>query len=135
MDPRQELYKEIMEKLKTVAEVKHVDLWNEQTDFLEQEAPFEMPAVFVEIGDISWNVMKDSFRGSGEIRLHTAIPWSTDAPVEAWQLTDKLWQTLTHIHGETFGGYYPSMTLPNRSHGEVYENIDVFQVSYQKPWD
>ena len=34
--------------------VKHVGLWNRQVEFIEQEAPFPMPAVFVEFGRISW---------------------------------------------------------------------------------
>lgn len=134
MDPREELYKEMKEKLEQVEGVAHVDLWNQQTDFLEEEAPFEMPAVFIEIGTIEWNVQKGFFRGRGEVRLHTVMPWSSEAPVEAWMLTDRIWEALTRIEADSFSGCYPSMTIPNNSHGEVFENIDVFQVKYLKIW-
>ncbi len=134
MDPREELYTELLDKLSQVEDVKHVDLWNQQTGFMEEEAPFEMPAVFVEFGDIQWNVQKDCFRGFGEVRLHTVLAWSTEAPVEAWRLTDRIWKAVTRIEGESFSGSYPSMTLPNNSHEDVFENIDVFQVKYLKPW-
>lgn len=134
MDPREELYQELLDKLMQVKGVEHVDLWNQQTEFMEEEAPFRMPAVFVEFGDIEWNVQKDAFRGFGELRLHTVLPWSTEAPVEAWRLTDRIWGALTRLDGKYFSGSYPSMTIPNKSHGEIFENIDVFQVKYLKPW-
>lgn len=104
MDTREELYKELRAQLLQVEGVKCVDLWNQQTDFLEEETAFEMPAVFIELGDIEWNVMKGFFRGWGEVRIHTVIP-------------------------------YPCMTIPNKSHGEIFENIDVFRVKYRKVWD
>lgn len=134
MDPREELYTALVAALKGIDEVKHVDLWNLQTDFLEEETPFEMPAVFIELGDIEWNVMKSSFRGWGEIRLHTAIQWSESAPIEAWRLTDKIWRAIVGITGDFFSGSYPAMTQSNRSHREVFENVDVFKVKYLKPW-
>lgn len=135
MDPRESLYTELLDKLMQVEGVKHVDLWNQQTDFMEEEAPFQMPAVFIELGDIEWNVRKGYFRGFGEIRLHTVMPWSTEAPVKAWRLTDRIWRALSRIRSDSFDGYYPSITMPNKSHGEIFENIDVFQVKYLKSWE
>lgn len=134
MDTREELYKELRAQLLQVEGVKHVDLWNQQTDFLEEETAFEMPAIFIELGDIEWNVMKGFFRGWGEVRIHTVIPWSSEAPIEAWHLTDSIWTALFRIQGEGFDSLYPCMTIPNRSHGEIFENIDVFRVKYRKDW-
>lgn len=134
MDPREELYTALVAALKSIDEVKHVDLWNQQTDFMEEESPFEMPAVFIELGDIEWNVLKDAFRGWGDIKLHTAIAWSEQAPIEAWRLTDKIWRAMEGITGDFFSGNYPETTQSNRSHMEVFENIDIFKVKYLKPW-
>lgn len=134
MDPREEIYIALVQSLRGIDEIKHVDMWNQQTDFLEEESPFEMPAVFIELGDIDWSVLKDGFRGFGEIRLHTAVAWSDTAPQEAWRLTDKIWRAMEGIVGDFFGSSRPCQTLCNRSHGEVFENIDVFSIKYQKPW-
>ena len=38
-----------------VPEVKHVDLWNHNVEFIEQETPWERPAVFVEFGEVVWD--------------------------------------------------------------------------------
>lgn len=134
MDPREELYQALKERLSNIEEIKHVDLWNSNIDFLEEEEPWQRPAVFIQFMPIKWNVMRDSFRGFGELRLHTVVDWSQDAPIEAWQLTDKIWQELTRIEGEYFSGTYPDQTIPNVDHNAVFENIDVFQVRYIKPW-
>lgn len=34
--------------------VRHIDLWNEQVEFIEQEEPFDTPAVFIELRPTSW---------------------------------------------------------------------------------
>ena len=36
---------------------KHCDLWNRQVEFLEQETPFETPAVFVEFTNTEWRTL------------------------------------------------------------------------------
>ena len=46
---RKELFNAIKAKLAAdVPEVKHVDLWNHNVEFIEQEEGWERPAVFVE---------------------------------------------------------------------------------------
>lgn len=134
MDPREELYEALKEKLGNIEEIKHVDLWNSNTSFLEEESPWPRPAVFIQFMPISWDVLKDAFRGRGELRIHTVVDWSEQAPIEAWRITDKIWKALTRIEGQYFAGSYPSMTIPNVDHGEVFENTDVFSVTYAKPW-
>ena len=53
---RKELYAAIVAKLKQdVPEVGHIDLWNHNVEFIEQEEVWSRPAVFVEIGTISWS--------------------------------------------------------------------------------
>ena len=45
MDPRQELYAALVEQLKNIPEVKHVDLWNENVVYADQDEPWQRPAV------------------------------------------------------------------------------------------
>lgn len=43
-------------------------------------------------------------------------------------------EALEGIRSKSFDGYYPKQTLSNRSHEELYENIDIFKVKYLKSW-
>ena len=55
---------------------KHCDLWNRQVEFLEQETPFQTPAVFVEFADIQWRTDGQHIQDAGlTVRLHIVTPW------------------------------------------------------------
>ena len=47
---RKEIYQRIVEQLRTAlgGEIKHIDLWNHNVEFIEQEQQWSRPAVFVE---------------------------------------------------------------------------------------
>ena len=50
---RKELYAAIKAAVGKVPEVKHIDLWNHNVEFIEQEDSWARPAVFVEFGPIA----------------------------------------------------------------------------------
>ena len=56
---RKELYNMLRERLKEVdgGAVRHIDLWNHNVEFIEQEDGWERPAVFVEFCPIRWNAI------------------------------------------------------------------------------
>ena len=55
---------------------KHCDLWNRQVEFLEQETPFQTPAVFVEFADIQWRTDGQHIQDADlTVRLHIVTPW------------------------------------------------------------
>lgn len=55
---------------------KHCDLWNRQVEFLEQETPFQTPAVFVEFTNIEWRTLGQHVQDADlTIRLHIVTPW------------------------------------------------------------
>ncbi|MBR6905214.1 MAG: hypothetical protein IKN32_10230 [Bacteroidales bacterium] len=56
---------------------KHCDLWNRQVEFLEQETPFQTPAVFVEFPEeIQWRTDGQHIQDADlTIRLHIVTPW------------------------------------------------------------
>ena len=85
-------------------EVKHIDLWNHNVEFLEQEDAWPMPALFVEFGAISWEPVSGlHLRGTGEVRLHLG----------------KWFDHLRLLRTET-----------NHNHEEILENIDTYSVRY-----
>lgn len=51
------LYSKLMERLnEKVAEVLHIDLWNNQIAMEPQEEGFERPAVFIELQPVNWQL-------------------------------------------------------------------------------
>lgn len=54
---RKELYRMLCRELKAIDLIKHIDLWNHNVEFIEQEENWERPAVFVEFCPIQWNAI------------------------------------------------------------------------------
>lgn len=55
---------------------KHCDLWNRQVEFLEEETPFQTPAVFVEFADIQWRTDGQHIQDADlTVLFHIVTPW------------------------------------------------------------
>lgn len=78
IDSLDELSPELAEELRTVPEVRYIDLWHEQTEYLDEELPFPTPAVF-----IAFNTLETADIGTlaQDIRLQVDlyIFWETFA--------------------------------------------------------
>ena len=60
---------------------KHFDLWNQQVEFLEQETPFNTPAVFVEFDPINWKTTGKKLQETEiTVKLHIVTPWYANTP-------------------------------------------------------
>ena len=86
---RKELYNALEARIREqVPEVKHIELWNRNVEFVEQDTAWDLPAVFVEFGRIEWRLFTDkSYRGSGRLLLHIVTEWTGEEP---FSLTDKV---------------------------------------------
>ena len=59
-----------------VPAVRTYDLWNEQVDFIEEEEPFDMPAVFLEFMPYKWTTLSGAVQQAAvTVRLHVVTPW------------------------------------------------------------
>lgn len=135
---RKELYNMICQRLKLVDDgaIKHIDLWNNNVDFIEQEEAWERPAVFVEFMPINWNVVKGSaYRADAEVRLHVVTDWSGSAAdgsvfkeesLEVLDLSKKIHQVLSGMSGENFRRFDLKQTVTNHNHEEIVENVEVY---------
>lgn len=55
---------------------KHCDIWNRHVEFLEQETPFQTPAVFVEFEPIQWRTDGNRVQDADlTVRLHIVTPF------------------------------------------------------------
>lgn len=140
---REELYNALIEALQKVDDgaIKHIDLWNENVYFIDEETAFEMPAVFVEFGEINWssNVGKSYYRGAGTFNLHVVTQWNGSAAAglaekEALMATidfsNKIHKEVVELKGEHFGGIELLKTLTNHNHTEIMENIETYKVKF-----
>lgn len=145
MDPRLLLYNDLRSYIqKDVQDVQHIDLWNQNVVFVEQDAPWPRPAVFIEFGEIAWSPVKTDehgrfLRGQGEIRLHIVTDWNSEAYTSAFDIGERIWRAMErngHDGEHTdYSVYYPTATLTNHNHEQLVENIDVFPVKYLRWMD
>ncbi|NJM13985.1 MAG: hypothetical protein HC896_00125 [Bacteroidales bacterium] len=54
MNVRSQFYLDFQARLGALAEIKHIDLYNNQLEHLKEEETFNFPAVFLEFGKIPW---------------------------------------------------------------------------------
>ncbi len=132
---RSELYEAIKAKLEQeVPEVKHIDLWNHNVEFIEQEDAWERPAVFVEFGKINWEPFAGGRkqRGKGVVNIHLVTDWDEGQHKQSFALGQKVSEALDGLEGENFNGMALSETATNHNHEEILESIDGYAVRYMR---
>lgn len=129
---RKELFNAIKSKLASdVPEVKHIDLWNRNIEFIDQEDVWERPAVFVEFGKIEWSPFQGGCqRGKGIITIHLVTDWADGGHDAAFDLFHKVHTALDGLSGEDFNGMALMETNTNHNHEEILESIDSYAVRY-----
>ncbi len=145
MSGRTELYRDIATRLADVGEIRHVDLWNRNVEFIEQESSWPTPAVFVEFGDITWRQVKCgpdvlAWRGSGTVNVHIVTEWAAaddgcfcDLRREgSLDLADIVHGRLEGLCGEGYDSLSLSRTMTNHDHEDIVEDIDVYTVRYAR---
>ena len=135
---RKELYNLLCGELGAIAEIKHIDLWNRNVEFIEQEEGWARPAVFVEFGPIQWKPIVNGveYRAEPQITLHIVTDWagasSEGSPfredaLEVFDLPDKIHRRLANLEGETFGELDLAQSITNHDHEDIVETIEVYQ--------
>lgn len=129
---RKELFNAIKSKLASdVPEVKHIDLWNRNIEFIDQEDVWERPAVFVEFGKIEWSPFQGGCqRGKGIITIHLVTDWADGGHDAAFDLCHKVHTALDGLSDEDFNGMALMETNTNHNHEEILESIDSYAVRY-----
>lgn len=148
---RREIFENVKWKLLSSGLAKHVDLWNHNVEFIEQEEAWERPAVFVEFGSIAWTCVKGGeYRGRGSLRLHIVTDWATGADslpgispatelpctvdgraiggTGAFELCGAIDAALKRLRGETFHELRLVESLTNHNHEEILETVEVYEV-------
>lgn len=126
-----------------VPAIAHIDLWNENLMYIEQEETFPLPALFVEFGTIDWNPVKDGNDGPctvgyGQIRFHLVTEWGEGSYPESFTLLEQAMNALINLGSyDSDSSYrisYPTQTYTNHSHLGLLENIEQLKVRYVRRW-
>ena len=135
---RKELYMMLCERLGAIEGIKHIDLWNHNVEFIEQEELWERPAVFVEFQPIQWNAIMNGveYRAEPIVNLHVVTDWhgssSADSEfreksLEVFDLLEEIHKVLTCMEGETFTEFDLIGSSTSHNHEEIIENIETYQ--------
>lgn len=117
--------------------VNHIDLWNHNVEFIEQEENWERPAVFVEFCPIRWNAIVPGveYRAEPEVKLHIVTDWKGAAndgspfkeeALDVFDLPELIHDRLSCMEGETFKVFDLVESRTNHNHEEIVENIEVY---------
>lgn len=133
------MYIDLAGMLLAIPGIKHVDLWNQDVEFLDESAAFPRPAVFVEFGQIDWeplNGPSPSWRGTGTVNLHVVTDWHGDAApdsecikdnLEGWRIAEAIHLTVEGLHGNGYDSLRCVSTITNHNHEDIVDNIEVYR--------
>lgn len=151
---RKELYKAIADRLFLIASdgsmidpeaeeqperlIKYVDLWNHNVESIDEEQPWERPAVFVEFTPIVWDVVKPGreYRCKPVVNLHVVTDWGGDASsaaglqedaLDVLEFSEIIHRALQGLEGESFGRFELVETHTNHNHDELVESVEVYR--------
>lgn len=108
--------------------IKHIDLWNHNVEFLEQEAPWSRPAVFIEFVPFKWHAIVPGveYRAQPLINLHVVTDWAEQEDIGEFELLDKVHEQLVGLEGKTFMEFDIDSSATNHDHGDIVENIETY---------
>ena len=108
--------------------IKHIDLWNHNVEFLEQEAPWPRPAVFIEFVPLKWHAIMPGveYRAQPLINLHVVTDWAEQKNIGEFRLLDKIHELLAGLEGESFMEFDIDSSATNHNHEDIVENIETY---------
>ncbi len=114
--------------------IKHIDLWNQNVEFIEQDAPWERPAVFVEFEPVRWNAIVSGveYRSEARVCLHIVTDWtgayneSEPGATDVFDLPEHIHEVLAGIEGKAFLDFKLAESLTNHNHEDIVESIEVY---------
>lgn len=141
---RKEIYEMLCERLGNIPEIKYIDLWNHNVEFIEQEDNWERPAVFVELCPINWEATVAGMRyvTEAKVNLHVVTDWlgssaansdQREESLTVFDLLEKIHTALADVDGEHFREFDISNSTTNHNHEEILENIETYSyVGYRE---
>lgn len=124
---------------------KHFDLWNRQVEFIEEETPFQTPAIFTEFEPIKWRTLGNKVQEADLIvRFHIVTPWYANTAADVTEqcgdirntalayldLPTVLFRQIQGQHGRFSTGDFNALTrvgsIPNHNHERYVDSIEEY---------
>ncbi len=143
---RKHLYLDIKDAIKSIVDgrgnpvFKHFDLWNQQVEFIEQETPFETPAIFIEFGDIHWRTLGLKKQDAEtQVSIHIVTEWFANTAdyvqtrtaanaLEFLRLPDVVVHKMQNHASSIIGNTYMRIiSRTNHNHERYVDSVEVFK--------
>lgn len=115
--------------------IRHIDLWNRNVEFIEEETPWPRPAVFIEICPIRWKpiVAGREYRAEPQLKFHIVTDWADavsdeiDGAISMLDLPEHIHDALAGLEGDSFMELSLAESDTNHNHEDIVENIEVYE--------
>lgn len=115
--------------------IRHIDLWNRNVEFIEEETPWPRPAVFIEICPIRWKaiVAGREYRAEAQLKFHIVTDWADavsdeiDGAISMLDLPEHIHDALAGLEGDSFMELSLAESDTNHNHEDIVENIEVYE--------
>lgn len=115
--------------------IRHIDLWNRNVEFIEEETPWHRPAVFIEICPIRWKAIVPGreYRAEPQLKFHIVTDWADavsdeiDGAISMLDLPEHIHDALAGLEGDSFMELSLSESDTNHNHEDIVENIEVYE--------
>lgn len=140
---RKQLYLDIKSRLREVLKADgtplfhHFDLWNRQVEFVEQETPFNCPAVFVEFSPLQWRTLGNRVQVAElTVRLHIVTEWyagtAFNSPTESQSLdfldiSDRVAYSLQGFSGPYMNSWMRTQSITNHDHERYVDSVEEYR--------
>lgn len=151
---RKELFQSVCDRLKLIQQdqdgnytvaaqineqltaIKHFDLWNQNLEYLDEEQPFNTPAVFIEFAPINWRHQGQGVRdASVMVKLHvvtrrnmptrSASPYAGEA-LGFFALVDAINLCLHGHKGQQFGAFTGEQSETDHDFDELMHSTETY---------
>ena len=125
-------------------DVKHIDRWNQNVEFIDQDSPWPRPAVFVEFGTVVWEPYKGPIVGhvgKGTVSLHLITDWAGSAAdgsstqedaLRDLEFAEEIEKVVNGLAGQSFRNIRLVESHPNNNHEDIIETVDVYAVTFER---
>ena len=116
---------------------RHIDLWNQQVEYIEKEQPFDTPALFIEFSTIDWQQQLQAAQDAPiEITIHivtrdlanSAHYFASDGAQQLSHLAlpNILFAAIHNTHGTNYGPLVRVRSIPNHNHEHFIDQQEVY---------
>lgn len=118
--------------------IKTFDVWNNQLDYIEEEPPFALPAVFLEFLPIQWEARSKGVRGA-DVSLTLHVVTANRAPSKGtlgmetqafafFDLLDAINYNLYNLKGDFFRYLTSAASATDHNYSEIIDSQETYTV-------